>query len=222
MDNVRLDQLQERFVDLWTRSALVPHVGADIAQRVYADLMQRYHEPHRRYHGWTHLWHCIEQFELTVARLEQPDVVEMALWFHDAIYVPGASDNEDQSAELFRRAGEGVFSREFLQKVCSFTLLTRHNVAPRESDGCFVVDIDLSSLASGWCSFLRDSDRIREEQSHIPDSSFYPGQVRFLRALLERPRIYYSQFFHDRCEQAARHNIVRLLDGLRSRGLATD
>lgn len=185
---------------------------------MYDDLARRYAEPHRRYHGWNHLRHCIGQFDRVRALAEDPGAVEIALWFHDAVYVPGAQQNERRSAELFRSAACGQFLDTFVDRVCAFTLLTRHAEAPREPDGRLVVDIDLSSLALGWEAFQRDSANIRDEQRAVPDSEFYPAQARFLNSLLNRPRIFHSEFFHDRYEQTARRNIARLLAELCEQG----
>jgi predicted metal-dependent HD superfamily phosphohydrolase len=196
-----------------------PEAGRMSGGRVFDDLIRRYGEPHRRYHGWNHVLRCLDQFELVAARLRDPDAVELALWFHDAVYVPGATDNEKRSAELFCETGRGLFHMDFIEKVHSFTMLTRHNLAPSDSDGEFVVDIDLSSLASGWDRFMEDSDRIRQEQCGISDGRFYPAQAKFLRSLVDRPQIFYSTFFHERYERSARDNINRFLDGLRTRGL---
>ncbi len=222
MDSASAELMRQRFLGLWCRPSLASDAGREDAQRVYADLVKRYAEPHRRYHGWSHLLHCIDQFELAVGLLQDPDAVEMALWFHDSIYVPGAADNERRSAELFRESAAGALRPEFVDKVYRFTMLTRHVAPPVDTDGGFVVDIDLSSLSSDWSRFLEDSDRIRQEQSAIPDAEFYPAQALFLRFLLNRRQIYYSDFFHARCEQAARGNITRFLAWMRERGLLAD
>ncbi len=194
MDSASAELMRQRFLGLWCRPSLASDAGREDAQRVYADLVKRYAEPHRRYHGWSHLLHCIDQFE----------------------------DNERRSAELFRESAAGALRPEFVDKVYRFTMLTRHVAPPVDTDGGFVVDIDLSSLSSDWSRFLEDSDRIRQEQSAIPDAEFYPAQALFLRFLLNRRQIYYSDFFHARCEQAARGNITRFLAWMRERGLLAD
>jgi len=44
-----------------------------------------------------------------------------------------------------------------------------------------------------------------------PREEYVRREVAFLEALLRRPRIFMSDFFHDRCEAKARDNIRRFL-----------
>lgn len=211
--------MRDRFFDLWIRSAISPEVGRRTVEGVYDHLLLRYGEPHRFYHGWNHVARCLAQLDLVADRIINRDAVELALWFHDAVYVPGAVDNEQRSADLFREVANGVLHHDFLTKIYSFTMLTRHDAPPCDPDGRYVVDIDLSSLASGWHRFMEDSDRIRKEQCGVCDGQFYPAQARFLQSLLDRSQIFYSEYFHARCERSARENIRRFLEGLRESGL---
>ena len=52
---------------------------------LYDALLARYSEPRRRYHTLQHLAECFAAFD-----------VELALWFHDAIYNTRRSDNEQR------------------------------------------------------------------------------------------------------------------------------
>jgi predicted metal-dependent HD superfamily phosphohydrolase len=201
--------LQERFGALWNRCA-VPGVASSHTL-AYEQLCEAYSEPHRHYHGWRHVTHCLEQFDLAASLMQDPNAVEMALWFHDAVFQPGARENERQSADLFVLRASGQFSDVLVGKVRDFILWTTHVEPPRNRDGCFVVDIDLSGLGSSWEKFLRDSKRIRKESKDVPDQIFCSAQVRFLQSLLERQRIFYSDVFHRGCEQRARRNIARLI-----------
>jgi predicted metal-dependent HD superfamily phosphohydrolase len=93
------EQEQAQFVALWQRN-LGDAPGQ--AEAVYARLVQLYCEPHRHYHTLAHIRHCLREFDQAASLMDHPDAVAMALWFHDAIYVPGAMDNERRSAGLFR------------------------------------------------------------------------------------------------------------------------
>jgi predicted metal-dependent HD superfamily phosphohydrolase len=211
-----VEALRERFRSLWVR-CLAPAVESRDGS-VFVELARRYSEPRRRYHGWNHLLHCLKQFDLAAALMNEPDAVEMALWFHDAVYDFGAPDNEQKSAELFTQLAERQFSSAFVDKVDALILLTRHQQAPTDWDQRFMVDIDLSSLALDWDTFTRDSENIRQENEHLEDDVFYPKQAGFLESLLARRSIYYSDFFSKLYERAARDNIARFIGRLGSRG----
>jgi len=76
-------------------------------EALYQDLVARYREPHRRYHTLQHLEECFARFDELRALAEHPRDVELAIWFHDAIYDTRRSDNEARSAAWGRSvAGE--------------------------------------------------------------------------------------------------------------------
>ncbi len=94
---------------------------------VYRLLSDLYAEPQRAYHTLRHLTHCLDEFEDARYLAEHPNDVEMALWFHDAIYDPKATDNEARSAELARRtAAEARLPEAFGTRVAALVLATQH------------------------------------------------------------------------------------------------
>ncbi len=76
--------------------------GADEATvaRVYTDLVSRYADPQRAYHTLDHITDCLRHFDAVRHLAAWPAAVELAIWFHDAIYDPQRGDNETRSAEL--------------------------------------------------------------------------------------------------------------------------
>lgn len=207
---------RERFIALWNR-CLLDGVVAE-AVPIYEELAQRYAEPHRRYHTRNHISHCLQQLDLATGLMDCPDAVEMGLWFHDAIYDPRASDNELRSAELFTDIVNDRVAPNFRQTVYDLILITTHPEHPERLDEKFIVDIDLSSFALPWEAFKRDSNAVRQEYSHLPDKEFYPGQLEFLQALLERPIFFFTDFFRSRYENVARQNITRYIEELHAQG----
>jgi predicted metal-dependent HD superfamily phosphohydrolase len=148
---------------------------------------------------------------LAYALIQDPDAVEMALWFHDAIYIPGSSENEKESAELFVRTVGDHFRPLFIRKVYELILVTTHKEPAQECNKQFVADIDLSSFGVDWEEYLRDTKAVREEQDNSSDAVFYPAHTKFLNSLLGRPRIFGTEFFYGRYEHRARENITRFL-----------
>ena len=211
-----LSALKKRFFELWNRCSL-PGTNADPTV-VWAGLIESYKEPWRQYHIAEHLCHCMQQLDLTSSLVEDAAAVEIALWFHDVIIKPDASDNEAKSAELFRHTAEKHLPPGFVNRVSNLILATEHRDPPQGLDARYLCDIDLSSLASPWEQFLKDSTTLKTEQSGIADAQFYPAKIRFLSTLLERPAVFLSEFFQARYERAARENIQRYITQLEADG----
>ncbi|MCB1739948.1 MAG: hypothetical protein KDK91_06240 [Gammaproteobacteria bacterium] len=185
---------------------------SDYPASLFLGLLERYEEPERRYHTPAHLEHCLSQFDLVRERLEDTDAVELAIWFHDAIYVAGAKDNEQLSADYFERCARGQMPEWLIQRVVELILITQHRAPPVTADQCYLIDIDLSSFGLPWKAFLRDSIAVREELVDVPDKEFFPVQRLFLESLLARDRFCFTEFFHRRHEKRARDNIRKYLD----------
>ena len=199
--------IRRRFERLWLRCAA--HDGSG----VFAELLSRYGEPVRQYHTPEHIEHCLGQLDVSRQLIEQPDAVEMALWFHDAVYIPGAADNECRSATLFLELSEGMCRASFRDRVRDLIVVTDHAQSVNHGDEGFMVDIDLSSFGLPWNRFWRDSQAVRREFSHLSDVEFMRAHRSFLNALLDRDYFFCTAFFRERYEARARANIHRLLNG---------
>ena len=203
---------RKRFERLWERC-----IGEG-AGAVFDELDVLYREPHRRYHTPAHIEHCLRLFDLAADRMDEPDAVEMALWFHDAIYDVPTKENELRSAELFAARAGGRGEERFLSKVHRLIMVTIHREPPETLDESFMVDIDLSSFGLPWEEFLRDSIAVREEFPHVPDAEFYPGQKKFVESLVARPTFFFTEFFRNRHEARARENVERAFARLEAQG----
>ena len=79
---------------------MVAHLTEDLRE----DLLARWSESHRKHHNVAHLHEMLDAIgELSEAGLVfDREAVELATWFHDAVYDIGRDDNEERSAELAR------------------------------------------------------------------------------------------------------------------------
>lgn len=148
-------------------------------------------------------------FDAVRLRLQKPDAVQLAVWFHDVIYCPGAPDNEQLSADHFMAQTKGAFDDALRDTVYGHIMATVHNGSEIQShDSYYLVDIDLSSFGMSWSDFKRDSDNVRRELVGQPDAEFYPRQAAFQKALLDQPRFFQSEYFYEKYEKQARQNLA--------------
>src|SRR5678815_1804035 len=125
-----------RFAEVWQRRVASP--PSPDAHTVYGELRRRYEEPFRRYHNVQHIQDCLRLCDEIGPLLVDRDAVEIALWFHDAVYDRGSSTNELRSAELFLSMSAGA-SFMFRHRVCDHILATRHSTTVRDPDRRFLV-----------------------------------------------------------------------------------
>lgn len=194
-----MSQTQDRFATLWQRC------GGLHADDVYADLVRYYAEPTRHYHTMRHIRRCLRDLDRARCAVPHPDAVELALWCHDVIYVPGAPDNEQRSADWFLRwANERIAGHDH---ICDLILATKHAQPPIETDACFAADIDLAMLGGQRARFRDDGMLLRAERPDLDDRAYELHERAMLEKLLMRERIYHTDVFHTRCEMRARRNL---------------
>lgn len=179
-------------------------------------LLARHAEPQRHYHTLQHLRECLALFDEVRALAEHPAEVEMALWFHDAIYEVKGSGNEERSAawafEALVAAGVGAGPAALVRDL---VLVTRHSGSPVSVDEQVLVDIDLSILGADTPRFDEYERQIRAEYSHVPGFLFRRKRKQILQSFLDRPAIYSTAVLRDRLEARARENLRR---AIRSQG----
>ncbi|CAA9429455.1 MAG: COG4339 metal-dependent phosphohydrolase, HD superfamily [uncultured Ramlibacter sp.] len=179
-------------------------------------LVAAYSEPHRHYHTLQHLRECLAHAEATAMLARRPAEVTLALWFHDAVYDPRRSDNEERSAEWARSSVLAArCDAQVAQRVGAMVLATQRHNGGDDPDTQLLLDIDLSILGAASPRFDEYERQVRAEYAHVADDAFRIGRSRLLAALLDRDRIYQTKAFHDALEARARENLSRSLQKLR-------
>ena len=195
---------------LWNRFG-----GQGSVRSVFANLAKAYAEPGRAYHNTNHIRDCLSQLDLSHELARNPDEVEVALWFHDVVYVPGAADNEDRSARLADTAlAACAVPLETRRRVADLVRATSHLTVPQNPDAQLVCDIDLSILGREPAVFDRFERAIRQEYAHIAEPEYRHERAAVLAGFLRREFLYQTEYFRDRFEQPARTNLKRVLRDL--------
>jgi predicted metal-dependent HD superfamily phosphohydrolase len=206
-----------RFERLWRRCVASPP-SPDGAE-VYSRLTRLLSAPYRRYHTIEHIHACLRRLDKVAPLLKHSDAVELALWFHDAIYEMDSGSNEQRSADLFERLAKGA-DPAFRRRVCALIMATRHKGGERDHDRRYIVDIDLAGFGAPWDEFVRNGVLLRDESPKKTDAQYHCAQASFLQRLQRRRHFFATQYFRDRYEAKARANLRRLLEDLASRGYA--
>ncbi|MEU9186907.1 hypothetical protein AB0D14_20635 [Streptomyces sp. NPDC048484] len=178
---------------------------------LYADnLLARWSEPQRRYHTLDHLTAVLDHVDVLEKAADDPDLVRLAAWFHDAVYQPDRSENEERSARLAERAlPEAGLSADATTEVARLVRLTvTHAPADDDPNGQVLCDADLAILASPADSYAAYAQAVREEYAFVPPDAFSEGRAAILRQLLDLPRLFHTPYGTREWEGPARRNLT--------------
>jgi len=191
-----------------------------IGEALKTELSALYRQPGRHYHGMAHIEALLALLREYRAELSDPEAVEAAIWFHDAIYDSRRSDNEARSAalaveRLASRAEPARLSRivTMIEATATHALPDLRGKAAR-GDAAFFLDMDLSILGAPKSAFDSYEAAVRREYAWVDDRAWRSGRAAVLRKFLARPRIFHTEAFRQRYEAVARENIERSIAAL--------
>jgi predicted metal-dependent HD superfamily phosphohydrolase len=196
----------------WSRTWLgLSNLNND--QNLFQSICSHYTEPTRQYHTLQHLGECLDLFESVIDFATHPAEVEMALWFHDAIYNTASQDNEAQSAQWARaELSKAGALPEKIDRIHALIMSTCHTSLPITIDECLLVDIDLAILGASTERFTEYEQQIRAEYSFFPEPIFNQKRQEILQGFLDRTTIYSTKYFQSKLEAKARANIKQSID----------
>lgn len=186
-----------------------------IGEELKTELSALYRGPGRHYHGLAHIEAMLALAREHRAELADPEAVEAAIWFHDAIYDSRRSDNEARSAALAAERLSPLASRERLANIVAMIEATATHALPdlpddpAKRDTALFLDMDLSILGAPPAAFDSYEKAVRREYAWVDDKAWRSGRAAVLRKFLARPSIFHTDIFRDRYEAQARKNIAR-------------
>ncbi|WP_369271816.1 hypothetical protein AB5J55_18890 [Streptomyces sp. R11] len=209
-----LDTLRTRFTQALnaTRSPATTPDPTPYAE----SLLTRWQEPQRHYHTLTHLTAVLDRIDELAGHARDADVVRLAAWFHDAVYLPDRSENEERSARLAERAlvEVGVPAERTAEVARLVRLTVSHAPAPDDPDGQVLCDADLAILAAPPSAYAAYTAAVREEYHFVPNDAFRAGRAAILRQLLDLPSLFSTPYGREKWEATARYNLAAELEML--------
>jgi predicted metal-dependent HD superfamily phosphohydrolase len=173
------------------------------------DLLGRWDERQRHYHTLRHLTAVLDRVDELAGHAADPDAVRLAAWFHDAVYRPDRSENEERSAQLAERAlpEAGVPDATTAEVARLVRLTVTHAPGSADADGETLCDADLAVLAGSPEEYAHYAAAVRQEYGFVPDDAFREGRAAVLHRLLDLPELFRTPHGRAHWERTARHNL---------------
>ncbi|AZN99529.1 hypothetical protein EJ066_21715 [Mesorhizobium sp. M9A.F.Ca.ET.002.03.1.2] len=184
------------------------------------ELSALYRAEGRHYHDLAHIEAMLALADGYRASLHDPEAVEAAIWFHDAIYDSRAKDNEAKSAALAENKLTGRTDAQRLGRITAMIIATATHELPQFGDGnairdaALFLDMDLAILGAAPDAFDAYEQAVRREYDWVEEPMWRAGRGAVLKSFLARPHIFHTEEFQQRFEPQARQNVARSLKAL--------
>ena len=202
---------RELLKTIWETHSAQLFLTPSEAEKTFEIIWDRHSEKHRKYHNYNHLIDFFEKAIALKSKLERPENVFLAIWFHDIIYNPLTPNNELKSAKLAHKilSDKSKLSESDINSIYAMIISTsKHEVVSNEADNSLFLDLDLSILGSDQARYQKYAEQIRQEFKHVPLFLYRKGRKKILQDFMNRAQIFYTKLFHEQYEQKARQNIT--------------
>lgn len=194
------------------------YISVENQESLYHQLYFEYTGWNRYYHNLSHLYNLIQLTEIYRNEIQEFELFNMALWFHDFIYDSNRKDNEELSAEWATKLLSPFLSETQLKYIDTLILSTKKHIPLDEnnSDNLLFLDFDLSVLAAEKDIYQLYADAVREEYKTLFSFLVYnAGRTNVLNNFLKREKIYFTELFQKKFEEKARENLKNEIKGLK-------
>ena len=186
--------------------------GVHIQDQLWNEITRAYSASDRHYHNMQHLEQLYRKVSAIETHLQQPEIVWLALCYHDIIYDAGRQDNEEQSAAFAKEILDALqFSEEKVQQCTDMILATKGHTISADMDTNYFTDADLSILGQEWGQYIQYAKELRKEYAIYPDEQYYPRRIRVIQHFLDMPRLFKTDYFYMQYEEKARENLAKEL-----------
>ena len=152
----------------------------------------------------------VNLINLYKSEIKNADVLLLAVFFHDIVYQPAATDNELKSSEVAELAMRDLgFGSQIIKDVKSIILQTRnhHSAHPETEDVLLFLDMDLCIIGAEPDVYRQYSMLVAKEFIRLPTQTYKRGRIQFLQNCLNQKRLFHTALFYDQFEDQARKNL---------------
>ncbi|WP_235989256.1 hypothetical protein [Psychroserpens algicola] len=183
-----------------------------VISEYWEDIENHYTSKNRHYHNLSHIYNMLQQAHNLKATIIDYNTFRFAIWYHDIIYNATKKNNETKSAEFSEKRLKSLnFDQKSLKIVNKLIKSTqKHDILLNTtSDNAYLLDMDLSILGTDWNLYEAYTQNIRKEYAIYPDFIYKKGRKKAMLHFLERPTIYFTEYYQNKYEEQARINLKK-------------
>ena len=174
----------------------------------WAEIERAYSGKCRHYHTLEHLDTMFQWADQVSDELDDREVIDWAIFYHDIVYNVFRKDNEEQSAAFAKKIlAELRLATDRVERCVRHIRATQKHQWSDDPDCNYLLDMDLSILGALPADYERYTEQVRREFSVFPDLVYNPGRRKVLQRFLELEEIYKTPYFRERLEEQARDNL---------------
>jgi len=186
-----------------------------------------YGDPKRAYHSWRHIADLMEKLDRFSHLAARKDLVAIACFWHDAVYLTRDEAGAERSDELNVRESASLFQQYAAMDSADVDAVTDLIMATLDHTGAspskqhypgflgdfdLLLDLDLSSLGAHWPEFKANFNRIRFEHEWLPEPVFNERRLRSLESFARvGARLYRRSETREEYGAAATANLARYI-----------
>ncbi|GAB4541897.1 MAG: hypothetical protein Tsb0014_34120 [Pleurocapsa sp.] len=193
----------------WNDLLLKLNADLQYSEEIFRDLINAYSNPARHHHNLEHIQQILHALEAVKHLSNCPNLISLSAWYHDYIYNPKKQNNEEKSTESAEQNLNKLnISNQIIDPVKQIILSTKkHEPLLDNIDNLIFLDADLSILGASPEKYLQYAKAIRQEYHWLSDRDYQQGRTKVLKNFLARDKIYYTDYFYQKLEKAARNNL---------------
>ena len=179
-------------------------VSEECCDKWWDFISNQYSRKCRYYHTLNHIQNLYHN------ALGQNESIELAIFFHDLVYIPMKipefPTNEEQSANYFREFLNETGLRGFEEVIDIILATIKHTPLSGTQNELEFLDLDLSILLSDDEEYMEYAANVRKEYSWYTEEEFKKGRKAVMEGFLKRENLFFTPRFRE-VERKARENI---------------
>ena len=133
----------------WISLSKYLQINDELSNKWFDKIAKKYSEPWRAYHRLSHIRQMLIQLDQMTPQLAeyQDSILRIAVWFHDIVYFPWKTNNEEESSLIAIKFIKQIGKESLTNDLACLIMCTQNHISVGVLSA-YLIDLDLSILGS--------------------------------------------------------------------------